>query len=58
MRAFLRAHAPLPVGPSLIPDDPETRAVAALATRVHDLYLVPVQAGERKVIGLQFRAAV
>lgn len=31
------------VGPSLIPDDPETRAVAALATRIHDVYVVPIQ---------------
>ena len=30
-------------GPSLIPDDPESRAVAALATRIHDVYLVPIQ---------------
>ena len=28
---------------SLVPEDPETRAVAALATRVHDTYLVPIQ---------------
>ena len=31
------------VGPSLIPDDPETRAVVALATRIHDVYVVPIQ---------------
>ena len=30
-------------GPSLIPEDPETRAVCALATRIHDLYVVPIQ---------------
>ena len=30
-------------GPELIPEDPETRAVCALATRIHDLYVVPIQ---------------
>lgn len=36
-------HAYADRGPSLIPDDPETRAVAALATRIHDVYIVPIQ---------------
>ena len=30
-------------GPQLVPEDPETRAIAALATRVHDTYIVPIQ---------------
>ena len=30
-------------GPELIPEDPETRAICALATRIHDLYVVPIQ---------------
>lgn len=36
-------HAYADSGPSLVPEDPETRAVAALATRIHDVYLVPIQ---------------
>ena len=31
------------VGPELKPEDPETRAICALATRIHDVYIVPIQ---------------
>lgn len=31
------------VGPDLVPDTPELRALAALAARVHDLYIAPIQ---------------
>jgi len=30
-------------GPALKPEDPETRAICALATRIHDVYIVPIQ---------------
>lgn len=30
-------------GPDLLPETPELRALAALAARIHDLYIVPVQ---------------
>jgi glutathione S-transferase len=31
------------VGPLLIPEDPDQRALASLITRVHDVYIAPVQ---------------
>jgi len=36
-------HAFEQTGPKLIPEDPEVRAIAALATRIHDQYLAPIQ---------------
>jgi hypothetical protein len=32
------------VGPSLVAATPEARAVGALVTRIHDVYIVPIQA--------------
>ena len=36
-------HAYADVGPALIPEDPKQRALAALVTRVHDVYIAPIQ---------------
>ena len=36
-------HAYAGEGPSLIPQDPEMRAIASLATRIHDTYIVSIQ---------------
>ena len=36
-------HAYADVGPSLIPEDPNQRALASLLTRIHDVYIAPVQ---------------
>ena len=36
-------HAYADVGPVLIPEDPKQRALASLLTRVHDVYIAPVQ---------------
>ncbi len=33
------------VGPSLQADTPHARAVATLITRIHDVYIVPIQVG-------------
>ena len=33
------------MGPSLLPPTPELRARAALASRILDLYIVPIQVG-------------
>ncbi len=33
------------VGPSLVAATPAQRAVAALATRIHDVYMSPIQVG-------------
>lgn len=35
------------VGPSLRAATPELRAIAALATRIHDQYITPIQVGEQ-----------
>lgn len=51
-------HAYEDVGPSLIPEDPETRAVAALATRIHDVYIVPIQAWSPPPLVLPLTAPV
>jgi hypothetical protein len=32
-------------GPSMVAADPESRAIAALATRIHDQYITPIQVG-------------
>ena len=36
-------HKYADVGPLLIPEDPDQRALASLITRVHDVYIAPVQ---------------
>jgi hypothetical protein len=33
------------VGPSLLADTPEARAVGNLVVRIHDVYIVPIQVG-------------
>jgi hypothetical protein len=35
------------VGPSLIPKTPETKALASLATRIHDMYITTIQVRDR-----------
>jgi len=42
-RAVRPAQVRTDVGPLLIPEDPDQRALASLITRVHDVYIAPVQ---------------
>lgn len=44
------------VGPSLLPATPELRAKAALAARLHDLYIAPIQGCMYKKMGAEQRA--
>ena len=44
------------VGPGLLPPTPELRAKAALAARLHDLYIAPIQGCMYKKMGAEQRA--
>ena len=35
------------VGPSMVAADPESRALATLAARIHDQYITPIQVQKR-----------
>ncbi|GMH34109.1 hypothetical protein BSKO_01943 [Bryopsis sp. KO-2023] len=44
------------VGPDFVPADPEKRAKASWVTRLHDLYLTPIQGAMYKEMGVEERA--